>query len=381
MSRRAMSDNLDREPMVPGDGPSVGRFESRAGQSPQVDEAMMRRALQLAEETYPHPNPRVGAVICTDGEVVAETAHLRAGEPHAEVLALRQAGAAAKGSTVYVTLEPCVHHGRTPPCADALIDAEVASVVVAVEDPDERVSGQGVARLKAAGIAVTTGLLSDEVEAADPGYFHHRRTGLPLVTLKLATTLDGQIAAADRTSKWITGEEARRDGHRLRAESDVVLVGAGTVLDDDPGLDVRLDGYDGPQPRPVVIAGGRALPATAQVFGRDALVYTPQPLELPVEQMTTGSGSLVDLSCVIKDLGSRGYVSALVEGGASLAAQLVRGGHVDRIVFYLAAKLGLGRGLGAFAGEFATISEATSVEIVDVRRVGRDVRIEAEVGA
>jgi diaminohydroxyphosphoribosylaminopyrimidine deaminase/5-amino-6-(5-phosphoribosylamino)uracil reductase len=342
---------------------------------------MMRRALQLAAETYPHPNPRVGAVICTDGEVVAEAAHLRTGEPHAEVLALRQAGAAAKGSTVYVTLEPCTHHGRTPPCADALIDAGVASVVVAVEDPDKRVSGQGIARLKAAGIAVTTGLLSDEVEAADPGYFHHRRTGLPLVTLKLATTLDGQIAAADRTSKWITGEEARRDGHRLRAESDVVLVGAGTVLDDDPALDVRLDGYDGPQPRPVLIAGGRALPATAKVLARDALVYTPQPLELPIEQITTGSGSQVDLNYVIKDLGSRGYVSALVEGGANLATQLVRGGHVDRIVFYLAASLGLGRGLGAFAGEFVTISEAKSVEIVDVRRVGRDVRIETKVGA
>jgi diaminohydroxyphosphoribosylaminopyrimidine deaminase/5-amino-6-(5-phosphoribosylamino)uracil reductase len=379
VSRRAMSDNLDRELMAPEDGPSLGRFESRAELSPQADEALMRRALRLAAQTHPHPNPRVGAVIVAAGEVIGEAAHVRAGEPHAEVLALRQAGEAAKGSTVYVTLEPCSHHGRTPPCADALIKAGVSTVVVAVKDPDQRVSGQGIARLQAAGIAVTTGLLSEDVEATDPGYFHHRRTGLPLVTLKLATTLDGQIAAADRTSKWITGEEARRDGHRLRSEADIVLVGAGTVLDDDPRLDIRLDGYTGPHPRPVVIAGKRSLPGEAQVFARDALVYTPRPLNVSVEQVIVGDGPEVDLGSVMKDLGSRGYVAALVEGGARLAAELLRGGHVDRIVFYLAAKLGVGRGLGAFAGEFTTISEALRVEIVDVRRIGQDVRIEAEV--
>jgi diaminohydroxyphosphoribosylaminopyrimidine deaminase/5-amino-6-(5-phosphoribosylamino)uracil reductase len=312
--------------------------------------------------------------------VVAEAAHLRAGEPHAEILALQQAREAAKGATMYVTLEPCSHHGRTPPCTDALIDAGIGSVIVAVTDPDERVSGQGIARLRAAGIDVATGVLSEEVEAADPGYFHHRRTGLPLVTLKLATTIDGQIAAADRTSKWITGEEARRDGHRLRAEADIVLVGAGTVLDDDPRLDVRLEGYPGPQPRPVVVAGDRVLPDTAQIFVRNALVYTPHPLDLPAEQVVSGTAGRVDLGQMMKDLGARGYAAALVEGGATLATHLVRGGHVNRIVFYLAAKLGLGSGLGAFAGSFATIADAIPVEIVGVERVGDDVRIEVEVG-
>lgn len=360
MSRRAMSDNLD--------------LQRRA-------EEMMRRAIGLANRTNPHPNPRVGAVVVSRGRVVAEAAHERAGESHAEVLALEAAGAAAADSIVYVTLEPCSHHGNTPPCADALIAAGVGEVVVGAVDPDVRVSGAGLAKLRDAGIAVSTGTLEDEIIAADPGYFHHRRTGRPLVTLKLAATLDGQIAAADRTSKWITGEEARRDGHRLRAHADVVLVGAGTVLDDDPRLDVRIDGYDGTHPRPVVIAGTRPLPGGAQVFARDALVYSVDPLPLQVEQVQVGDGTEVDLAAVIKDLGTRGYVSALVEGGATLAAGLLKAGHVDRIVFYLAAKLGVGQGLGAFSGQFTTISAALPVEIGAVTRLGSDLRIDAEVSA
>ena len=360
MSRRAMSDNLDAQ--------------RRA-------EEMMRRAIGLASQTNPHPNPRVGAVVVSQGEVVAEAAHARAGEAHAEVLALAEAGGRAEGATVYVTLEPCSHDGKTPPCADALIDAGVAAVVVGAVDPDNRVSGGGIARLRAAGIDVSSGLLDAEIVATDPGYFHHRRTGRPLVTLKLATTLDGQIAAADRTSKWITGDEARLDGHGLRSDADVVVVGAGTVLDDDPRLDVRLDGYTGPQPRPVVIAGRRALPSNAVVLSRDALVYSAAPQPLEAEQVLVADGEAVDLGAVIKDLGGRGYVSALVEGGATLASGLLRGGHVDRIVFYLAAKLAIGHGLGAFAGEFATVGEAQAVRIVDVTRIGEDLRVDVEVGA
>lgn len=359
MSRRALSDNLT---------------ELRRA------EEMMRWALGLAAQTRPHPNPRVGAAVVSGTNIVGEGAHVRPGEPHAEILALEQAGSAAKGATVYVTLEPCSHHGRTPPCTKALLDAGVSRVVVGVIDPDQRVRGTGIDELRAAGVEVISGVLEQDIENADAAYFHHRRTGLPLMTLKLATTLDGQIAAADRTSKWITGEKARLDGHRLRAEADAVLVGAGTLLDDDPGLDVRLDGYSGQQPRPVVIAGNRPLPSAAKVYQRDALVYATRSLDLPVEQVLAGVGDKVDLGTVIKDLGARGYVEVLVEGGASLAKALVVGGHVDRIVFYLAAKLGLGRGLGAFAGEFNTIADALPLEIVAVDRIGQDVRIETKVG-
>ncbi len=362
MSRRALSDNLNR--------PIVG---SVAAGTATVDAAVldhMRRAIALAGAQQPHPNPRVGAVIVdADGVVVAEAAHVRAGEPHAEALALDQAGDRAFRATVYVTLEPCSHQGRTPPCSEALIDAGVARVVVGAIDPDPRVSGSGVAALREAGIEVTTGMLTDEIEQIDPGYFHHRRTGRPLVTLKLATTLDGQIAAADHTSRWITGEAARRDGHRLRADADVVIVGAGTVIDDDPQLDVRLDGYKGRQPRPVIVGGLRPIPPSARLMGRNPLVYRPD-----------GQSDRVDLVAMLGDLGSRGYVSALVEGGAGLAGSLIRGGHVDRLVIYLAGKLGLGIGVPVFSGVFGNIADAVEVAIESVTRVGDDLRIEAKVG-
>jgi diaminohydroxyphosphoribosylaminopyrimidine deaminase/5-amino-6-(5-phosphoribosylamino)uracil reductase len=253
-------------------------------------------------------------------------------------------------------------------------------VVVGAIDPDDRVRGSGIAELRASGIEVVTGVLADEVEAADAGYFHHRRTGMPRVTLKLATTLDGQIAAADRTSKWITGEEARLDGHRLRAASDVVMVGAGTVRDDNPRLDVRINGYVGPQPRPAIIAGSRSLPTNAALYDRDPLVYTARPLDIPGEQVIAGEGKRVDLGDVLKDLGSRGYVDVMVEGGATLARALLDTGHVDRIVFYLAAKIGAGSGLAAFGGEFKTIGDAVPLTIMAVDRIGHDVRVEAKVG-
>ncbi len=389
MSRRALSDNLDLAPSgsqgesltdpfgLSDDGDEVPVEQRRFT---ALDSAFMRQAIELTPQTQPHPNPRVGAIIVSDGIVVGQAAHLHAGQPHAEVLALQQAGDRAHGATAYVTLEPCSHFGQTPPCSRALIDAGVAKVVVGAIDPDARVHGSGIDELEAADIEVVTGVLADEVVAIDPGYFHHRRTGLPLVTLKLATTMDGQIAAADRTSKWITGEDARKDGHRLRAASDVVIVGAGTVIDDDPHLDVRLDGYIGSQPRPVIVAGERELPVVTALYKRDPLVYTTRRQEIEAEQVEFGTDGRVDLRAMIEDLGRRGYLSALVEGGATLAAELVRAGHVDRIVFYLAAKLGLGQGIGAFAGEFKTITEAVPLFIESVDRIGFDIRIETRVG-
>ena len=373
MSRRAMSDNRGRAGGTADEATALdGRFSA----------SFMQRAVDLAADTHPHPNPRVGAVVVApDGEIVGRGAHRRAGEPHAEVIALEAAGKRAAGATVYVTLEPCPHQGRTPPCTEALIASGVARVVVGAIDPDGRVSGSGVTALEGAGIAVETGFLADVVESNDPGYFHHRRTGRPLVTLKLATTLDGQIAAADRTSKWITGPEARRHGHVLRSEADVVIVGAGTVLDDDPRLDVRLDGYHGPQPRPVIVAGERGLPEGAALFDRDALVYSSRDLNGPGENVNVGGDRYVDLDAMIADLGKRGYVSAMVEGGARLASRLVRGGHVDRIVWHLAAKLAVGSGLGAFDGVFRTITEATPIAVESVSMIGDDIKVEAKVGS
>ncbi|MDH5374099.1 MAG: bifunctional diaminohydroxyphosphoribosylaminopyrimidine deaminase/5-amino-6-(5-phosphoribosylamino)uracil reductase RibD, partial [Acidimicrobiia bacterium] len=200
----------------------------------------MERAIELASRQRPHPNPRVGAVIVdAAGRVIGEGAHVAPGTDHAEVVALKSTSVDVTGSTIYVTLEPCSHHGRTPPCADALIAAGISHVVVGLVDPDSKVAGQGVERLRNAGITVDTGVMAGAIEALDPGYLVHRRLGRSRMTLKLALTLDGNAAASDGTSQWITGELARQDSHRLRADSDAVMVGSGTVSADDPLLNVR----------------------------------------------------------------------------------------------------------------------------------------------
>jgi len=341
-------------------------------------EEWMALAAEITAETHPHPNPRVGAVVvAVDGSVVAAAAHLGPGRRHAEAAALETAGAAAREATLVVTLEPCNHHGRTPPCTEAIISAGVSTVLVGAGDPDARVRGRGIARLREAGIEVV-GLDSAAARAVDPGYFHHRRTGRPLVTLKTAMTLDGQVAALDRTSQWITSAAARADGHRLRAASDAVLVGAGTVIADDPQLDVRLPDHDGPQPRPVVVAGRRELPANARLFERDPLVYASRHHPLPGgEIVVVGGTGNVDLDAVLKDLGARNIVDLLVEGGATLADALWSAGLVDRVVFYFGGKLAGGAGLGPFAGSFETLRDATDVTITNVTRLGDDLRVEA----
>ena len=344
----------------------------RVGDNPvtstNVDE-LMRRAIEATRSTWPHPNPRVGAVLTTaEGAIVSVAAHCTPGEPHAEVLAIGAASAAGHsvaGSTLFVTLEPCNHHGRTPPCTEAIIEAGVVRVIVGVTDPDERVSGTGIERLRDAAIDVTVGVLEDEVVANDRGYFHHRRTGLPLVTLKLAATLDGQSGAADGTSKWITSREARDDAHRLRAENDVVIVGVGTVIADDPALDVRLEGFDGRQPRPVIISGRRPIPSDRRILERDPLIY-------PAE-----GTSAVDPVAVIQDLGNRGVVAAMIEGGPTVASSFLQAGLVDEVVWYTGAKLAGGRGTPAIAGVFETMADISDINITGLERVGPDIKITA----
>lgn len=345
-------------------------------------EAAMRRAIELASRTNPHPNPRVGAVmVASDGSYLAEAVHHRAGEPHAERLLLDLVDDVPPDATLVVTLEPCAHTGRTPPCTDVILSAGVRRVVVGAADPDDRVSGAGIARLRGGGVEVVTGILSDEVEAMDPAYFHHRRTGRPVVVLKQATTLDGQIAAADGTSQWITSAEARADAHALRARHDGVLVGAGTARADDPRLDVRVEGYEGSQPRPIVVAGSRPLPAHLAIWERDPVVIASAESSIDATTVVrAGHAGVVDLPQALAQLPGLGILSVLVEGGAGIAASLLRSGQVTNGVLYLGAGLAGGTGRGSFDAVFGTLRDIVRVEITDVTRIGPDIRVDWRPG-
>jgi diaminohydroxyphosphoribosylaminopyrimidine deaminase/5-amino-6-(5-phosphoribosylamino)uracil reductase len=316
----------------------------------------MAEAVALGQEvrTETSPNPWVGAVVVpADDRPAAEGATRPAGGLHAEAVALELAGASARGATVYVTLEPCSHHGRTPPCADALVAAEVRRVVVGVIDPDPHVSGRGIERLRAAGIDVEVGVGAAEVEASLRPYLAQRRRRRPWVVLKLAATLDGRIAAPDGSSRWITGPGARLDAHQLRAESDAILVGAGTIRADDPALTVR----DVPGRDPLRIVLGRP-PETARAL--PAVVHDG------------------DLEPLLDDLARRGIIQLLVEGGSRVAGSFHRAGLVDQYVMYLApALLGGDDGLPLFSGPGAvTMADAWRGRITEIRPIGPDVRID-----
>ena len=341
------------------------------------DQSAMRRAVELSRAALGRtsPNPPVGAVVLDrTGEVVGEGITQPPGGPHAEVVALRQAGVRAYGGTVAVTLEPCAHTGRTGPCTEALLAAGVARVVVACADPTEQAGG-GADRLRAAGVELSSGVLQDEAsEGPLAAWLHRQRTGRPLVTWKYAATLDGRSAAADGTSRWITGETARADVHRLRAESDAVVVGIGTVLVDDPHLTVRP--ADGRTPLRVVVDSAGRTPATAKVLdgGGPTLIVTVGPAVQGVETVVVGEGQ-VDLAALLDLLAARGIVSVLLEGGPVLAGAFWRAGLVDRVVGYLAPAL-LGAGSAALeqAG-VGTISDAVRLHLTDVTRVGEDLRL------
>lgn len=304
------------------------------------------------------PNPSVGAVVVTANGAPFLGATEPPGGRHAEIVALDDAGSLARGSTLFVTLEPCSHTGRTGPCVEAIVSAGIGRVVVALEDPDTKVSGSGLAALRAAGIDVELGLLADRAAEDLAPYLHHRRTGRPLVTLKMASTLDGRTAAADGTSQWITSEAARRDVHELRASCDAIVVGSGTVRADDPELTARLDPPIEHQPRRLVLG---VIPEGAKVH--------------PAESV---HGDLAEL---LDRLGSEGVMSLLVEGGASVAHDFIAEGLADRLVLYLApALMGGDDGLGLLSGPGARgIGDLIRGRFLSIRPVGDDLRVEVEL--
>ena len=358
----------------------------------EADRAFMARAIALTERgrDTATPNPAVGCVIVKDGRVIGEGWHERAGAPHAEVNALAACSESPDGSTVYVSLEPCAHQGRTPPCADQLVRAKVARVVAAVEDPNPLVHGYGAARLRDAGIRVDIGLMQPEAEEAHRGFLHRMRTGRPWMRIKMAASLDGRIALANGESRWITGEPARRDVHALRARSCALLTGIGTVLKDDPELTVRHVPCTR-QPRRVLIDSRLEVSPGARILKGDPLIiYTvsedrakraaleavgAEVVAAPIDAIKPGK---TDLIAIVRELGARGFNEVTVETGAKLNGSLLAAGAIDEIVFYYAPKLLGDSALGMFdLPEMTRLEQALRPRIVDVRQVGEDLRVTA----
>jgi diaminohydroxyphosphoribosylaminopyrimidine deaminase/5-amino-6-(5-phosphoribosylamino)uracil reductase len=347
----------------------------------------MRRALELAARGLysTHPNPRVGAVLARDGEIVGEGWHERPGEAHAEPNAIRAAGAGARGATAYVTLEPCSHHGRTPPCVDALLAAGIRRVVYAIGDPDPRVNGRGEKLLRAAGVEVQSGLLAGEAEAVNAGFLMRNRLGRPFVRLKSAASLDGRTALANGASQWISSEEARADVQHWRAQSSAVLTSAATVLADDPRLDVRIE--TSRQPLRVVLDRRRRVHRKARILappGEVLLFAAPGRRKsrdeerfgaARIERVRVRRGHL-DLARVFARLAELQINEVLVEAGPRLSGALLAAGLVDEWLLYLAPKL-LGRDarpLTSLAG-IARLSRAPRFDVVDSQPIGPDVRL------
>ncbi len=352
-----------------------------------IDARHMARALELARRGLytTDPNPRVGSVIVKDGNVVGEGFHARAGEPHAEIHALRAAGEQARGATVYLTLEPCCHHGKTPPCSDALIAAGVGRVIAAMQDPNPRVAGKGFAALNAAGIETASGLMQAEAEALNPGFIQRMKTGRPYVRVKLAASLDGRTAVANGESKWITGEAARADVQRLRARSSAILTGVGTVLADDPSLNVRA--FDiGRQPLRVVVDSKLRTPPQAKMLslpGSTLLVTAANDAARAEKLLATGAEILqlgmdgrVDLNALLAALASREVNEVLVEAGATLSGAFLEAGLVDELVLYYAPTLLGDKGRGMFRLDgIAKMTDRVALEIKDIRAIGQDWRV------
>ena len=362
------------------------------------DHRYMARALRLAERGLftTDPNPRVGCLLVRDGNVLGEGWHMRAGSPHAEVHALQQAGGDAAGATVYVTLEPCSHHGRTPPCASALIEAGVARVVAAMQDPTPAVAGQGLQALRDAGIDVAAGLLEDQAGQLNPGFAMRMRLGRPWVRCKLAMSLDGRTAMASGESRWITGSAAREDVHRLRARSSAIMTGIDTVLADDPSLTARLMGYDDGtllQPLRVVLDSGLRLPPEAKLLmqpGETLVVTGVADAEREAILARTGVSVVTlptrdgrtDLAAVMQYLARLEVNEVHLEAGARLSGALLDAGLVDELVIYMAPHLmgDSARGLFHLPG-IGEMAQRIQLKVRDVRAVGEDWRITARVAS
>lgn len=366
-----------------------------------IDHAMMLRAITLAKngQYTTTPNPNVGCVIAHGDEIVGEGYHYRAGDPHAEVYALRAAGEKAMGATAYVTLEPCSHYGRTPPCAEALVKAGVKRVVCAMVDPNPKVAGRGIAMLQQAGIEVQTGLLEPDAEALNPGFIKVMKTGLPYVQLKLAASLDGRTALANGESKWITGPAARADVQRYRAKAGAILSTSATVQADDPSLNVRWQELGSEvhkaypqaelrQPVRVVIdSQNRVTPQHRLVSlpGKTVLARRQadtQQWPQDVEQLVIKEGERVDLTALMAELAKNNINHIWVEAGAGLAGGLLQAGLVDELILYQAPKL-MGsdsRGLVDLNGLIA-MDQVPELSVTDVRMVGGDIRITSRIQA
>ncbi|MET0087684.1 MAG: bifunctional diaminohydroxyphosphoribosylaminopyrimidine deaminase/5-amino-6-(5-phosphoribosylamino)uracil reductase RibD [Sedimenticola sp.] len=355
------------------------------------DHRYMARAIELARRGLytTHPNPRVGCVLVRDGRIIGEGYHLRAGKPHAERNAIADAGGSATGATAYVTLEPCCHHGRTPPCTEGLIEAGVSRVVMAMQDPNPLVSGDGARRLRDAGIEVESGILESQARELNPGFIRRMESGLPFVRCKLAMSLDGRTAMSSGESKWITGPAARADVQRLRARSDAVVTGIGTVLADDPSMNVRLEQPAGEPAQPLRVVldpqlemppGARMLKLPGQILVVCSCDSSDRGAALEKEGAEVvrlpGSSDEIDLSLLLQYLAERQINEVLIEAGSTLAGAALWKGVVDELVVYAAPHIMGDGGRGLFhLPELELMRDRVELEISDVRMVGSDLRL------
>lgn len=357
------------------------------------DHRFMARALRLAGKGLytTTPNPRVGCVIVRDGSIVGEGWHKRAGGPHAEIVALGQAGSTAQGATVYVTLEPCSHHGRTPPCAEALIRAGVGRVVTAMKDPNPQVAGTGMQRLREAGIEVTSGVLEQQASELNIGYVSRMTRGRPWMRMKIAAGLDGKTALENGASQWITSEQARRDAHRWRARSCAIMTGIGTLTDDDPRLTVR-NVETSRQPLRIVVDSWLRIRPGSKIFdGGGVLVVAATDDKAKIAQVTDRGAEVlvlpnaegkVDLQRMATELAGRGINEVLVEAGINLHSALLRACVVDELLLYYAPKLLGDRGRGMFdLGALEAMDDVPLVSIRELRHIGPDIRMLARLQA
>lgn len=357
----------------------------------ELDQRYMERALALAAKGrgWTSPNPMVGCVIVRGGAVIGEGYHERAGGPHAEINAIESAGGDIADATVYVTLEPCAHHGRTPPCAPELIQRRPARVVAAMEDPNPKVAGEGAAQLRAAGVAVDIGVCAEAARTLNEAYIKHTTTGRPFVIAKCGMSLDGKIATRTGDSRWVTGEASRRVVHELRHAADAILTGSRTVMLDDPSLTTRLPkGREGRDPIRVVLDADEYLDSARRVFTVESpapvWVAASEPREYPradeVIRVLPGPGG-IDMAHLMEELGARGVISVLIEGGGATHASAFEAGVVDKVMFFVAPKIiGGAEAVTAVEGRgAASLDEAIMLEAMTARPVGEDVLIEAYV--